>query len=147
MTSINTIRTDAYNAMNLLLTDATYGITTSNIHSRYNDKNALQEGYPQVIIKPIITRHSEGFRRNGQWAYVNYEILVYHNSPENARTVADEIDNKIRNAPNSLLKDKGFRYKDDEDISEDIQEVYAGTRRVIQIVSMNFPFQYRQKMN
>ena len=144
MTSITTIRTNAYTAMYNLLSDATKGITNNtNIHSRYNDNNAAKEGYPQVIIKPIVTRRSEGFRRSGQFADVNYNIIVYHNSPENARTVADEIDNSITTYQATDLANNGFRPKDNEEITEDQDEVYAGARRTISIVSMNFPYIYR----
>lgn len=148
MVDISTIRTDAYTTMYNLLSDSSIGITNnSNIHSRYNDNNANREGYPQIILNPIIERSSEGFRRSGQWAMINYEIQVWHNSPENARTVADEIDNVIRTNHSTSLANNGIRFNDEEDANESKDEVYAGSKRAIQIITMNFPFRYRQKVN
>ena len=104
-------------------------------------------GYPIVVIRPVVSRRSENFRRNGQWADIDYNIIIYHNSPENARALADLVDKSITENQASDLAASGFRPRDQDEITEDYDEVYGSPKEVVTIISMVYPFTYRQKMN
>ena len=145
MVDITTIRANAYTALYNLLSDTTKGIGTTNIHSRYSDNNWNKEGAPQVIIKVLVSRKSEGFTRKGQFAVIYYNIVIYHNSPENARNIADRVDKSITENYADLASD-GIRPKDDEEMSEDADEVYGTAKRYISIISITYPFIYRQQL-
>ncbi len=96
--SFSTVRTNAYTELYNLLQTGTYAISTNNIHPSYNNKQVIKEGYPQLIIyepeiattrlglAPVTALHTFDIR---------FVIEVIHNSAANAKTIADEVINKI----------------------------------------------------
>ena len=95
--SLTSLRTDSYTTMYNHLQTGTYALTTNNIHPHYNDKQFKEEGLPQVIILVNTVREKQTIgRENHLWnAMVTYSIVVYHNSAASARTLADDVVNKI----------------------------------------------------
>jgi hypothetical protein len=108
--AIATIRTNAYTDIYNHLQTGTYAITTNNIHPSYNRLQRIQEGYPQVIIlEPIVSMEKITFGDNGLWEVpITVNIDVYEDSAADAKTVADEVTNKILTG-RRVLRTAGFK--------------------------------------
>jgi len=132
--------------MSTHLQHATYGIGTTNIHTVYKDNNANSEGWPQVMIRPVVTRTSQGMTSKLQVANVDYEIQIYHNSAENARLWADKVDASLTTY-RGAFQSAGFYARQGDDVTEDYEVLYAGPNRYIHVITMNYPFVYREKVS
>ena len=97
--SLSTIRSSVYTTFYNHLQTGAYAITTNNIHPSYNRLQRIQESYPQVIInEPLVgegVRLTTG-RVNNVWEFdITVNIDIYEDSSADAKSVADEVMNKI----------------------------------------------------
>ena len=131
--ALSTIRANSYTTMYSHLQTGTYAISTDNIHPNYTDSQLKSEGMPQVIIdvtvssmdKITVGRNSPLYQAN-----INYHITVFHSSAANARTLADEVINKIRTGLSVFyaVNLKGFTFDTDE-----YTKVYYAAKRTAHI--------------
>src|SRR3990167_2759444 len=97
-----TIRNKSWMILYNTLQAGTYAISEDSIFSAMNDKIVQDEGYPIVIIEPPqvtnskLTLDRSGIRKRD----VSFNIQVYHKTSENAKILADEVENKIDSAWN-----------------------------------------------
>lgn len=120
--SISTIRTDVYTTIYNHIQTGTYAITTNNIHPSYNRLQSIQESYPQVIItEPIVSFDKLTMGTKGLYEVpVVVNIDVYEDSSADAKTVADEVSNKILSG-RSVLRDAGLKNIKFESDKVDVQ--------------------------
>ena len=127
--TLATVRTNAYTEIfDALQTDNP--ITTNNIHSSYNNKQTIKEGYPQVIVHEPETmfkkRSMGGSSTNDQSIYwVPFTILidVYDNTAAKAKTVADEVTDKLIGYKNTLRSSNIWNIQFEKD-SVDVVEFH-----------------------
>lgn len=122
---LKTIRTDLYTKFYNLLQTGTYALSTNNIHPHFNRLQLLQERYPQVIVTaPKVALEKVTFGRGANTKYVaNFVVMIeaYHSSSANAKTIADEITQKIIIGESALNADniKGIQVdSDDLDVTD-----------------------------
>src|SRR3990167_9779500 len=95
--TIATIRNAIYTALYNYLQNGTYAITSNNIYPNFNHEQIIKDGYPSVIInKPHVPFKRLTVANLGRWKCdFSVDIEVWHNSSENAKTVADQVTEKI----------------------------------------------------
>lgn len=100
--TLATVRTNAFQEIfDCLQTDNP--ITTNNIHASYNNKQTIKENYPQVIVnEPNVSFEKIGMGGVNSNSIValyripfRIQIDVYEDSAADAKTVADEVTEKI----------------------------------------------------
>ena len=100
--TLATVRTNGFQEIfDCLQTDNP--ITTNNIHASYNNKQTIKEGYPQVIVNEPDVQFEKigmgGVNSNSIVALYRIpfriQIDVYEDSAADAKTVADEVTEKI----------------------------------------------------
>jgi len=139
--SASTIRDKSWLALYDLLQSGTYEISTDNIYGAMNDKLVSEVGYPLVIISPPNVSNTKlMLNRDGiREATINFNIMVYHTSQANVKTLADEISYNIDKGWNNLagqgLKNLNFE-QDDYDYFTD------GERGTIHVYNIPVSFRY-----
>ena len=108
--SLASVRALTYTHLYNFLQTGTYAITTDNIHPSYNHLQRIQEGYPQVIInEPTVEMAKMTFGPAGQYEIpISVIIDIYEDDSAGAKTVADEVTNKIFTG-RSVLNDVGLK--------------------------------------
>lgn len=100
--TLATVRTNAFTEIfDTLQTDN--AITSNNIHSSYNNKQTIKEGYPQIIVNEpdvqFVKIGMGGVNSNNITALYRIpfriRIDVYEDSAADVKTVADEVTEKI----------------------------------------------------
>ena len=137
--SLATLRTDAYTTMYNHLQTGAYAISTNNIHPDYNDRQFQEEGLPQVTIKVTTskTKLSTGRVKHLYDCSVMYLIEIRHNSAANARTLADEVVNKITTGL-SIFYNSGLKNIQWEE--DDYDREYYGANKSQHIYKIQLSF-------
>lgn len=113
MASLSTLRDNSFTTMQSVLEDETDGLSTSNIHSSYNDRLMKSEGYPQVIInQPDIDRSTIDFNNSLRNCIITLEVEVRHSSAENLRKMMDEVNDTVK-AQLGTFRTAGFELEDE----------------------------------
>jgi len=95
--AIATITTDLWDTLYNHLQTGTYAISTNNIFSAYNDKLIADIGLPIVVIPPPdVSIKSFNLNASVSVVDVSYLIEVYNKTAASAKSLADEVVNKIR---------------------------------------------------
>jgi hypothetical protein len=122
--SFATVRNNLYTAVYDHLQTGTYAITSNNIHPSFNSEQVVTEGYPQVIIdepKLAIERGSVAPREPIRNVPFKIPLEIHHNSAANAKTVADEVTNKIITG-NQALRTAGLMMLEFDEEDVDVRE-------------------------
>ncbi len=121
--TLATVRTNAYNEVHDIL-QTTNAISTDNIHPSYNNNQTIKEGYPQVIVNEPRSSWTKktmgGSNSTATKLYMipfTIAIDVYHNSASNAKTLTDEVTEKLIGSRETLRTKGIFDIEfDDDDI-------------------------------
>ena len=127
---LKTVRTDVYTKFFNHLQTGTYAISTNNIHPHLNRLQTIQEDYPQIIVNPPeVAFEKLTFGLGGSTLYsANFALTidVYHNSSENAKSMADEITHQIIIGQAVFRNDNIKRIETEAD-DLDVQDINART--------------------
>jgi len=94
--ALSTFSTNVWDTVYNHLQTGTYAISTNNIFGSYNDKLISDVGLPLVIIyKPLSDRRDMTVDGRMQKSEVSLLIEVYHKSSQDAKSLYDEIVNKL----------------------------------------------------
>lgn len=138
-----TLRTNVYTIFYNHLQTGTYAITSSNIHPSFNESQLIQEGYPQIIINNPIIGQGERLtvgRANNVWEFpITVNIDIYEDSASDAKTVADEVMNKIITG-RSVFCDEGFKRLKIESDDTDNEPIRRDKTRHVYTVTVSGVF-------
>ena len=102
--TLATIRDSSWTAIYNLLQTGTYAISTDNIFSAWSDTLVSDNGYPIVIIEsPKTTNTKVNLNRdNLKESIISINIMIYHNTSADVKSLTDEVANMIDTGWKSL---------------------------------------------
>lgn len=137
--TMDTIRDKSWLVLYNHLQTGTYAISTDNIYSAMNDGIVKTIGYPIVVIEPPMVSNTKLMmnRDSIKERSVSFNIMVFANTSESVKTLADEIeasiDNGWRNLSATGLKNMQFPEGDTDWYTDGNKKVHV----------YNIPVQFR----
>lgn len=139
MTSLTSLRTLAYTTMYNMLQTGANAISTDNIHSNYNDKQMLTEGYPQVIMRVFTSKERVNISGDLIEAEVTYDFEVRNTSASDTRSLMDEITDKAL-AGRTVMKSAGFSWRGEP--TDDLTLAYQAPNKTVHIGTVNLTYRF-----